>query len=208
MFHQAKIITVGLTITGIFLLVSVMSCDTKKHRKIMTFFFDGVPPLDSELTQAEEPQGGANVESGMKQQTPKQAAPTGSEHEPWRKCSGECHGRRTQKSFSRQVYLSETIPALCYKCHTDYTTSAVFVHGPVVTGDCLFCHGPHRSKNKHLLKSPVPELCFQCHEKDVVDSIPNHAAESAAKCNKCHEAHASSVKTLLKTGLKDKLIEE
>ena len=205
MLYRAKIITIGLIITGFFLLVSVMSCDTKKHHKVLTFFFDGVPPLEAESSQVEMAQDKASVGSEIKQAA---KTPTGSGHEPWRKCSGDCHGQRTKSSFSRQVYLNEKIPALCYNCHSDYTASSVFVHGPVVVGDCLFCHDPHSSKNKHLLKSPIPELCFRCHEKEFIESIPNHAAESAAKCNKCHEAHTSSVRTLLKTGLKDKSIEE
>ena len=205
MLYQAKIGAIGLIITGFLLLVSAMSCDMKKHHKTVTFFFDGVPPLDTEAVQVEMSREGTAVESEIKQ-IPK--TPTGSEHEPWRKCEGDCHGQRTQKSFSRQVYLSEKIPALCYSCHTDYTVSSTFVHGPVVVGDCLFCHNPHRSKNKYLLKTPVPDLCFQCHEKGVVESISGHMVESAAKCNECHEAHTSSVRTLLKIGLKDKSVEE
>lgn len=197
MLHRAKIGSIVIIITGLFLLVSVMSCDTKKHHKVLSFFFDGVPPLDANAPQVKTAQkAGTTGKQAVK-------ASTGSSHEPWRKCSGDCHGKRAKRSFDRQVYLNEKIPSLCYDCHTDYTTSSAFVHGPVVVGDCLFCHNPHSSKNKHLLKAPVPDLCFQCHEKGVVESIPGHMAKSAAKCNECHEAHASSVKTLLKVGLKD-----
>ena len=118
-------------------------------------------------------------------------------HEPRNNCT-VCHGTRKQRRFSAPTRLIAGVPKLCYDCHTDYTISAPFVHGPVAVGKCLICHNPHKSKTEHLLKEPEPEICYQCHIVKEIEIIPAHLTKLSYLCTDCHEAHASSIKYLLK----------
>ena len=173
----------------VFLGIFVVSCDEVEHRDVLTFFFEGVPPLEGQLTEE-------LVDSdsqGLSRTHPK---------EPWfihqpRKDCTLCHDKSKQRVFSSQTYLRKPVPELCYQCHVDYTTSASYVHGPVAVGRCLFCHNPHKSRIEHLLVEPEPELCYLCHNIDTVSLIPAHLVKQQFACTDCHNAHTSSVKYLL-----------
>jgi predicted CXXCH cytochrome family protein len=119
-------------------------------------------------------------------------------HEPSRDCSN-CHSKRKQRTFSTQTRLIAPIPKLCYNCHDDYTSSALFVHGPVAVGQCIFCHNPHRSKIEHLLIAPEPGLCYLCHDINTIELITAHLSEQLSTCTNCHNPHAGSIKALLKS---------
>jgi predicted CXXCH cytochrome family protein len=190
---------IGGSITFALLLTSVLSCDSARRHKLVSFFFDGVPPLEAETS------GPADVNS---QSSEVEKATEGRKldwyvHEPTKDCS-LCHGKRAQDGFSRQTRLIAQVPELCYKCHDDYTASAVFVHGPVAVGECLFCHHHHKSRNEHLLNEPEPELCYLCHDREMTEAITGHLPELSSGCSNCHHAHASSAKVLLKTSLEEK----
>ncbi len=183
--------SIGLMLL-VFFGVLVVSCDEVEHYKTLTFFFDGVPPLGQEGLQEEF--ANSNFQVSM-QISPKQLWYV---HEPQKDCT-LCHGKRKQqRGFSLQVQLTAPVPKLCYGCHADYTVSASFVHGPVAVGQCLFCHNPHKSKIKHLLKEPEPKLCYLCHDINTVELIPAHFKNQQFACTGCHNAHASPVKALLK----------
>jgi len=169
----------------------IISCDEVERNKTLTFFFDGVPPLEPQSLQEEFPDTNS-LEAARTGQ-----APVWYVHEPRKDCSN-CHTKRKQRSFSSQMYLIAPVPKLCYNCHDDYTTSAVFVHGPVAVGQCLFCHSPHKSKIEHLLTASEPELCYQCHDKNTIELIAAHLPKQLSSCTDCHNPHASSAKTLLK----------
>ena len=132
--YIAKIFTKPAT-TGLMLLVFVgiffVSCDQVQHHEALTFFFDGVPPLRPEILE-EGPVDSNSLEPDQAGQKPVWYV-----HEPRKDCS-ICHGKHKQRSFSSQTYLTSPIPKLCYECHTDYTKSAPFVHGPVAVGQCIF----------------------------------------------------------------------
>ena len=182
--------SIGLTLLVCF-SIFVMSCDDIEQHKALTFFFDGVPPPGQEYLQGEslDPNSPELAQTGQ--------TPAWYIHEPRKDCS-ICHGKRKQRSFSSQTYLTAPVPKLCYNCHTDYTASAPFVHGPVAVGQCLFCHNPHKSKIEHLLIAPEPGLCYQCHDIDTIELIAAHLPKQLSACTDCHNAHASSAKTLLK----------
>jgi len=169
----------------------VVSCDEVERHKVLTLFFDGVPPLG----QAEHQQ--ESVDLASKWFAKRVSRSDWYIHEPLNNCA-TCHGERKQRSFSRSSLLTSPLPELCYNCHTNYTVSSPFIHGPVAVGQCLFCHNPHKSKIEHLLKEPEPKVCYQCHDKNVIESIPGHSTELSSGCTNCHSAHASSTKYLLK----------
>jgi len=180
---------------GLVLLVFIgtflVSCDEVDRHEALTFFFDGVPPMGQEGFQGDfiDPNSRKFAQTGQ--------APAWYVHEPRKDCS-ICHGKRKQRNFSSQTYLTASVPKLCYNCHADYTTSAPFVHGPVAVGQCLLCHNPHKSKIEHLLIAPEPGLCYQCHDIDTIELIAAHLPKQLSSCTDCHNAHASSAKALLK----------
>ena len=185
-------VSFGLTLL-VFFGIFFVSCDKVNRQEVLTFFFDGVPPLRPEMLQ-EGPLDSNSIEPVQAGQKPGWYI-----HEPRKDCSN-CHGKRKRRSFSTQIYLTDPVPKLCYNCHTDYTISASYVHGPVAVGQCLFCHNPHKSKIEHLLIAPEPGLCYQCHDIDTIELIAAHLTEQLSACTNCHYAHASSVKALLKEG--------
>ncbi len=175
----------------VFFVIFFVSCDEVQRHEALTFFFDGVPPLQPEMF----PEG--LVDSNSLELDQVEQKPAWYSHEPCKDCSN-CHGKRKQRSFSTQIRLIAPIPKLCYKCHDDFTSSASFVHGPVAVGQCLFCHNPHKSKIEHLLTAPEPGLCYLCHDRNTIELIAAHLPKQLSTCTDCHNAHASSTKALLK----------
>jgi len=167
------------------------SCDEVERHRMLTFFFDGVPPLQTEASKAEA--------SGLKAGKAADVAPMGGWHihPPVKNCA-DCHGEQRRMSSSRKVQLVAEVPQLCYQCHTEYATLEGWVHGPVATGNCLLCHEPHKTKPEFLLRKPVPELCYQCHELGAIRMVKNHAEESYTQCTDCHEGHAGATRSLLR----------
>ncbi len=175
-----------LVLLGIF----VVSCDEVNRHNVLTFFFEGVPPLGQDQLTEELVDSDSRE---LSQARPKQFWFV---HQPTKDCT-LCHDFSRQRVFSSQTYLIKPVPELCYECHADYTTSASFVHGPVAVGRCLFCHNPHKSRIKHLLIEPEAQLCYLCHNIDTVKLIPAHLVKQQFACTDCHNAHTSSIKYLL-----------
>ena len=189
-YFQIRPATIGVILL-VFFGIFLISCDEVRHHETLTFFFDGVPPLRPEMIQ-EGSVDSNSIGPGQVEQRPAWYV-----HEPTKDCS-ICHGKRKKQRFSSQTYLIAPVPKLCNDCHTDYTVSASFVHGPVAVGQCLFCHNPHKSKIEHLLVSPEPGLCYQCHDIDTIELIAAHLPKQLSTCTDCHNAHASSTRALLK----------
>jgi predicted CXXCH cytochrome family protein len=177
----------------ILLVLLVISCNEMERHKVLTFFFDGVPPLGQEGlgTEPAEPISPELAQTGQTQ--------VWYVHEARKDCSN-CHSKRIQRGFSSQprLRLIAPIPKLCYNCHTDFATSAQFVHGPVAVGQCLFCHNPHKSQIKHLLREPEPDLCYECHDINTIELIPAHLPRQLSNCTYCHNPHASTNEALLR----------
>ena len=199
---QTRTTLVGLALL-VFMGAFVISCDEAERHKVLTFFFEGVPPLSKDQHPEELVDSGSGK---FLKSRPKQIWYA---HQPIKDCS-LCHDKRRKSLFSSQTYLIKPIPELCYECHADYTTSASYVHGPVAVGQCLLCHHHHRSRIEHLLKESQPKLCYMCHNINMINSIPAHLTEQKFTCTDCHDSHTSSIKYLLKEAslLTDKGVEE
>jgi predicted CXXCH cytochrome family protein len=169
----------------------VLSCNEVERHQVLTFFFDGVPPLGRQELDEQSPGSGLPQ---IEQVTPE---PLWYVHEARKDCTN-CHNFERQRVISTETYLHTPIPRLCYNCHTDYTISAPYVHGPVAVGQCLQCHHHHKSKIKHILKEPEPELCYKCHDSYAIELIPGHLTKQMSMCTNCHNPHASSTEALLK----------
>lgn len=171
---------------GVFLCASVMffllGCDKAERHKVLTFFFDGVPPLAIEYLDPNSPEYMAQVKEF-------EAVSRSSRHQTGKDCK-HCHD---------DGVLKIPIPKLCYTCHDDYTEQNIHVHAPVIVGDCLFCHKPHESSKPFLLKDDVPGLCYSCHDRRAVALIDGHSNAEYNSCLGCHTGHGSNVRGLLKS---------
>ena len=183
----------ALLVLGLILLVLFfISCNEIERHKALTFFFDGVPPLGQGGLQTEP------IETSSPELSQTGQAQVWYVHEARKDCSN-CHSKRIQRGFSSsQPRLIAPIPKLCYNCHTDFATSAQFVHGPVAVGQCLFCHNPHKSQIKHLLREPEPDLCYECHDINTIELIAAHLPKQLSDCTYCHDPHSSTNEVLLK----------
>jgi predicted CXXCH cytochrome family protein len=177
----------------ILLEIFVAGCDEVERYEAMTFFFDGVEPP--------RPQGfeGEFFDPNSPESAQLPEKPLWYVHEARKDCTN-CHDTQRQSRSPGQAYLIAPVPRLCYDCHDNFAISAQFVHGPVATGECLFCHHHHKSQIEHLLIETMPELCYRCHEITAIELAHAHLRRRLSTCTDCHHAHASSAKALVKEG--------
>ncbi len=195
-FRRSRIMISGLTVLVLF-LVCVLSCNEVERHQVLTFFFDGVPPLDGEAS-AEDNRIEADSRRRRRQQVGERPETVWFVHEPWknRNCN-VCHEQLDENKWALPK-LTAPEPELCYQCHTNYPATEPYVHGPVAVGECLFCHKPHKSRIAGLLKEEEPMLCYQCHETIETDEIPEHPSAPILLCTNCHNPHAGPTRMLLK----------
>ena len=197
---QKRIIRNSVILAGVFLMI-VAGCDRAARHKVLTFFFEGVPPLDSNRqaagtqTVAEE----SPALAAANQKAVRIDRQTGaSRHEPSKDCY-QCH---MKQGGWNQERLAEPLPELCYSCHTNYSAAGGYLHGPVAVGECLFCHDAHQSKYLHLQKTPQPQLCYQCHLPEDLESVAQHQNVERQICTECHDPHIGSTRNFLKSQVK------
>lgn len=160
-----------------------MACSGPRGHRILTFFFDGVPPLG----------GPAGAEAGRR--PGETLAPSGailaSEHGPYaaKLCDG-CH------EPGRGNALLVPADQLCGRCHA-LDLGKKFVHGPLNAGGCLLCHDPHSSGHPYLLVAESGAFCLRCHERRSLRPVEGHGSTDEA-CTTCHEAHMSDRPYLLR----------
>jgi predicted CXXCH cytochrome family protein len=158
------------------------ACGATTRHKVLTFLFDGVPPL--------APEAGAAPE-GVPGQAAAGRPVSQREHGPFaaRQC-GACHEAAATNA------LVAPKEELCFRCH-DLDLRRRYVHGPIASGGCLVCHDPHSSMYRFLLVSESDQFCFHCHEREAVAAIEGHGTLENG-CTECHDAHASDNEHLLK----------
>jgi len=168
-----------------------LGCATPEQRhRLLTYFFDGVPPLHPELP---EPAPDELAEGTRKPGAPQaEAVQSISIHGPVaaKECE-QCH------SGSRSKQLVEPKPDLCWSCHDRKDFPGEFVHGPFAAGFCEACHNPHRSRNPHLLVRPQAELCQGCHDQPDYSELGEHRIAKGDDCQGCHDPHAAGQKYML-----------
>ncbi len=189
---KKRIILDSIILVGVLLAVTC-GCSRVTRHKVLTFFFEGVPPLDADKRAAIAKATVAEPVDVELVKIVKQTRASG--HKPGRDCS-QCHQKIGGRSRNR---LIRSLPDLCYKCHTDYSASRDYLHGPIAAGDCVVCHDPHRSRYIHLQRAPQPDLCYQCHLQEDIGSIADHRDEQHQICSECHDPHMGSTRNLLKS---------
>lgn len=167
---------------GTLLLAALcLDCSAATRNRVLTFFFDGVPPP----VAAPEAQPGSGPEAAA-------GRPIRSyEHGPYaaRLCSA-CHEAAATNA------LVAPRDQLCFRCH-ELQLDRKHVHGPIASGGCLVCHDPHRSSYAGLLVSGSDGFCFYCHDARNVEAIEGHEG-MAGGCTECHDAHSSEQQYLLR----------
>lgn len=156
-------------------------CSERKHYKLLSFFFDGVPNPYASLAG-----GGIEQADGKPIQL--------ITHQPFRegKCQ-PCH--ESQGVFFEQ---RTTDSSVCFTCHEKVLTQYQHIHGPVAAKACLWCHAPHESIVPGLLRLSAPGVCIQCHDYlELSSKVPEHQ-DQKANCLTCHVGHGSSERKLLR----------
>jgi len=200
----ALILFASITLSIAFLT----GCDKYTKHEVLTFFFTGVPPLETI-----EPQIALKIipQTEVKKVAAKERLP--SEHGPY--AAGECYQchkvNEEQNKFQVGSFPSlQSLPRelllpkneICLECHTTKTlisafTSDLWLHGPVSAGMCTTCHHPHRAGYPHLLlQESSKQLCSQCHIDDSITMIEEHMQER--ECTFCHNPHVGKDRFLLK----------
>ena len=182
------------------LLAMMVGCQSEAGYKVLTFFFEGVPPPGSskrvrQARKAAKPVTYTQEEVAARILAARLAKQKfGVKHEPARDCSN-CH-QGSLGSGLRE--LRKPLPDLCYKCHENYESSRENLHGPVVVGECLFCHESHSSSYVKLQTAPQPDLCYKCHTRKDVALTDIHKDVLGSICTDCHDPHTGSSKKILR----------
>jgi len=185
---------------GIFLALLVafplltLGCSSATRFKILSFFFDGVPPPDSEVVgdaAGRDKTGYRKPSSGIRsaEEALALARPKTFIHQPYdRYRCAACH------DMERMSLVMTPEEGLCARCHPGVATRQSYVHGPVAAGACLECHHPHESKIRGILLDEPTTLCLRCHEAEDLSVGKHHRLEAmiAAATQKPEAAPATA----------------
>lgn len=182
---------VGLLL--LILALVVPACSDATKRRLLDFFFDGVPDPGAIKQVGYAPLVGSGrrvFQAPENQPAPEVAAYT---HSPYR--TGDCGGCHDPTSGG---VVRTTQEGLCRSCHPGIPGGARYVHGPVAVQDCLFCHHPHGSMQPKVLLAEATELCLRCHDRADLGDEPHHRALEQSSCIDCHDAHSGDNRFFLK----------
>lgn len=183
--------------------VSVVSCDTPEERhRVLTFFFDGVPPLYAPDTGDVAADAGApEARRGKARPKPQRTQTVWYKHKPAtdKKQCVNCHD--TRRGFALLAPKS----ALCITCHNHEkeTRKYEWMHGPVAIGACAACHEPHKSPYPHLVSALGSKLCFRCHERTPKGGKTRGCkrVQDQVRCTRCHNPHGGRDRFFLMASL-------
>ncbi|NOG53757.1 MAG: hypothetical protein HND57_05430 [Planctomycetes bacterium] len=152
-------------------------CGSPDQRyRVLSFFIDGVPDPNAS-TLGSDDQG--NPMFYM-------------EHQPYAEenCAA-CHGGAGISGLSLAGFQQVSVD-ICKECHEEQVSLHPYMHGPVASRACLWCHDPHNSRYPHLLQEAPHRLCAQCHEQALLDpTVLEHGLEDS-NCIDCHSGHGGT----------------
>jgi predicted CXXCH cytochrome family protein len=168
-------------------LLLLTACTTTSSYKVQSFFFDGVPNPNGQITT----QSGTELIEAVNDSTILFKA-ANVVHPPYKeKACAECHS----KEYMGRPKMEQ--PQLCYQCHDDFGKTNAFLHGPVESGFCTQCHQPHKATIETLLLRNGQDLCLKCHIKDKIVSNRVHTNIETKSCMACHDPHGGASSTYL-----------
>ena len=197
-------------------LLGLLGCSpATKERWLRTLFDD--PPVREETAAT----AGAETPTDTLSASPQK---TGWVHAPFGggEC-GACHFLSSSRTYYRgsrgrgdavaqgtadqeRSRMQAPLDVLCLRCHDDFAPAAAaaaqqWMHAPVASGECAFCHDPHRSSGRHLLKAAsADELCGRCHDAGNLNGIRAHEGIPTLDCIRCHVPHTAAGEDLLRGG--------
>lgn len=193
------------------LLPHLHGCGEATRQRIIKVLFTGVPEQGRAVAPStQEPLAGAV----KKDATATKSQQSVSVHPLYsaRKCDA-CHqsssiiglgakgdkGSRALPSGPVGALLmpKEVLCGWCHVCESSgrTLTERIWVHPPVVKGECLFCHDVHGGATQnYLLKEPLGSLCVRCHPKcnNIYDEARRPSEEAfreSSDCAYCHNPH-------------------
>ena len=161
------------------------SCSVETRYRVLTFFFEGVPPPGSKpKAAAAAPTAQAHLANPV------------SFHRTYRddRCS-ECHE-------DKKAPLKQPVPDLCWKCHSRPPAAPPWNHAPERVGECMACHVAHETMMPHLLVQAGKELCYQCHRDNYMQALPAHKGADPDQCLNCHPYHVGGTRLPAQAGQK------
>lgn len=175
---RAAIVLLSLALVGAWI-----GCSPNERYKVLTFFFDGVPPPNALTGHAGSGPGGLAVVIT---------------HKPFadQDCNA-CHIGGIGSALYSPASAAVS-PQVCLKCHQDVPHQYPVMHGPVAAVECLFCHAAHESSYPALLWKKSPDVCMQCHTRELLDPAQPEHMNPNADCLTCHDAHGGQQHGLLK----------
>ena len=188
-----KIKLVNKVIIVFLVVIFCLSCNTEKHYKTLSIFFDDVPvPQAADSTMKIKTARMQQEAAHRRTEETSNDYPAASAHHDYlKKQCKKCH----EVAYSNRTNQSQ--PGLCFQCHTNFSKKFQYQHGPVAAGFCTTCHFPHRSEYKHLLVMPLRELCQHCHVPGDVNKNEAHKDISQTLCTSCHDPHGGATTHLL-----------
>jgi predicted CXXCH cytochrome family protein len=210
--RRRRALNVAIVLGAVVLALAFSGCSELQRYRVLSFFFDGVPPPAS-LPEEERPprmvEGpwGQRIPAEQAEAASDQAAAAGGAargpqqapspvvyHEPFRqsRCR-ECHDP------ARGHSMPAATAGVCGRCHQAHVERRAgdWTHGPVALGRCTLCHRPHEADHEGLLTHPEPDLCWRCHESRRVLQQPFHAEIGEKECTRCHDPHSAGNRLLL-----------
>ena len=156
---------------------------TEDNYSFLATFFDGVP--DPKLLAAAAQGGGVVRNEKIYYQ-----------HKPYADdACDDCH----RGAGNVMLFTARDDSALCLKCHEDAASQYPYMHGPVASIACRWCHSPHESTVRPLLRAAAPELCLQCHGLEMMSAPqPPEHVDLQRDCLECHFGHGGQDAYFLK----------
>jgi predicted CXXCH cytochrome family protein len=200
----------------------VAGCTPVARYKTLTFFFTGVPPMGEE--EKDEEEAARTVVAKVVKKQSVVVKSTRFTHGPY--AANECYqchevsgsggfrgfGKRDEAAGS--IAKAGIVPGkmvapmgeLCSGCHDSKSPAkaqkaGLWVHGPVSTGYCVFCHGPHAGPEPYMLLKQADALCVDCHAAGLVFSPAVH--KGRPDCSACHNPHLGKDSRLLKADYRE-----
>lgn len=115
-----------------------------------------------------------------------------------------CHAWSAEK---HAVGVEKGIPNVCYDCHAEKQAEIENAASPhPVASECITCHSPHGSEQKHIVTSDIYSLCTSCHEDHKVNHpVGRHPLQfyplgngEEISCVSCHNPHGSEHESMLR----------
>ena len=178
-------------------LILAVACSRVVRHRVLTFLYDGVPPLHAELAHYEPLLADPLAATGDDATGDMVAARTRSYSHPayQRNLCGACHDGE-----GGRVGLTAR-EGLCQTCHPDKPARKKFVHGPVAVNGCLACHHYHKAPYPKVLIADAQALCFSCHVMEELRTDEHHATLEQRRCIDCHDAHGGDDRYFLLPGV-------